>query len=261
MNGVEPGSAVAAAARAAAARLGLTPGASGGRRLRALVEAMDRLRAWGEDAPDAPGAAALVEVVGRDAPLRPEDPWSLRLDARALAVGPLLGTGSAPGLAELIVPKLRGGLFLDAGGGLGDVTLAVLAAAPGTPALLVDVPAVAAAARRRLGAGVTVVAGDLREVELPPASVGLLANVLHMHGPEDAARIVARVGAAVETLVVKDLWRGSTRAALFDLCAAVHSDDGQTHDEARARAWLAAAGHRLESRVELGAAVVLVGVR
>jgi len=244
-------------AEAMAARLGCKP-----RRLRALLDVLaatgDLARASSPSATEAPGARLVAEVIARDRPLGAADGEALRREARALPVGPLLGerTGLPKHeLAALIAPELDAdATFLDAGGGLGDVSAEIARLLPAVRVVLVDLPAVAAAATRRLGRAVSVLAGDLRRAPLPAARVALLGNVLHMHGPEGAAGIVAAVATAVSAgglLVAKDLDRTTLPGLLFNLGAALYADDGEVHDEARVTAWLTAAGLAVERRVVL----------
>jgi SAM-dependent methyltransferase len=199
----------------------------------------------------APGAALIAEVVRRDRAFDPHrDPWSLQLDARALAPAALLSVGAANVLASRIVPLLPAdGVLLDAGGGLGDVTRAVLAASPTARVVLVDVPAVAHAARAAIAdPRADVVGGDLRTLALPACDVAVLSNVLHLHDAATAAELVTRVARAVKpggAIVIKDVVRdvaghGTLRALAFALAAAIFDDRGAVHATADLVAWLSA---------------------
>src|SRR5262249_2132485 len=89
-------------------------------------------------------------------------------------------------LAELLAPRFAlGGALLDAGGGCGTYSAALLDAAPAAHALLAERDEVLPLARRRLqpyGERVSFCGGDLLEAELGQGHrVALLSNVLHLH--------------------------------------------------------------------------------
>lgn len=232
------------------------------RRLRPLLEllvgagylardASGRLARGAEPWPaTAPGATLIAEVIRRDRAYdASHDGWALQLEARPLAPGALLSVGAAASLAEHVLSWLpAGGVFLDAGGGLGDVTRAVLAAAPDARAVLVDLPAHAALARRALaslGDRVEIVDGDLRTAALPVFDVAVLANVLHLHAPAAAAEIVAAVRRASPdgTIIVKDIVHditgdGRLRALAFAVATVVFDDRGEVHAATDLVRWL-----------------------
>jgi demethylspheroidene O-methyltransferase len=102
-------------------------------------------------------------------------------------------------------PVARHRALLDVGGGSGAFVAAVARRAPDLGITLFDLPAVAAQARRRLGAAeatanVRVVAGDVFRDPLPRgADLVTLVRVLHDHDDADARRILGAVRDALPT--------------------------------------------------------------
>ncbi len=233
------------------------------RRFRALVELLIaggrlgrtgheiRIGTLGDRARE--GATVIVEVLRRDRALDARDRWSLRVDARALDVGPLLSVGAAASAAETLVPVAGEGVLLDAGGGLGDATRAFLTRVPRARAVVVDVPSVIAAARRHLADladRITFLAGDLRTMQLPPCRVALISNVLHLHRPEDCSAILANVTSALSSggmLAVKDVALtsdrvGPLRSLAFGLATQIFSDEGEVYPASQIARWLESCG-------------------
>jgi SAM-dependent methyltransferase len=224
----------------------------------------------------AAGAGLIVRALLEDRGLdRERDGLAARVDAAALEVGPLLGDRGPAARAQLaarLAPAVGDGVFLDAGGGLGEATRALLAAAPAASAVLADRPEIVRAARAALadlGARVAFVAGELDEAPLPAGCrAALLDDVLHMNPAPRARRIVERAAAALApggVLLVKDArledGHGPTRALLLALCAVVLSDDGAVHDARALRGWLEGAGLE-DVRVEpVADALLLIGRR
>ena len=145
---------------------------------------------------------------------------------------------------------------LDVGAGSGVWSLAMAARHPEARVTGFDLPPVlerftAHAEALGLADRVDVVAGDLNE---PPLPAGfdrvVLANVLHLEGPERAA---AWTRAAVDTvapggwLVVIDALPGEDRGdrlrhAAYGLHLQMRTGEGRPHDEGALRAWMADAG-------------------
>lgn len=142
---------------------------------------------------------------------------------------------------------------LDAGGGAGAYAAALLASSPDCHLTLVDRPAVLRLAAVRLaGAGgrLSLVADDLRTMRPEPIyDLVLLVHVLHLHGPEDAAAIVARCAAALAPggrLLVKDLRvapdrSGPAAALYFALNMALYTEAGDVWPPAQIEGWMRAA--------------------
>jgi SAM-dependent methyltransferase len=143
--------------------------------------------------------------------------------------------------------------LLDLGCGAGVYARAFLARDPGARALLVDradVLELAPAVLGPLAARAALVEADLLQGPLPPARTALLANVLHLFGPEDAGRLLARAAAAVGAggrVVVKDLRldddrRGPAAGVLFSLNLAYFTEAGRVHTTGALLRLLAEAG-------------------
>jgi hypothetical protein len=238
------------------------------RRLRALADVLVLERALVRDgrrlargadlarpsAPPARGWGRLAEVLRRGRPLdEPDDPAAFHRHLFAA------GAEAARELAARFACELDrcgGGTLLDAGGGAGVYTAALLDAAPSASARLVDRAQVIALAREslgRLGWRARLEAGDLLAPDAPLGeghAIALLSNVLHLHPPDACARLCARVAASLapggrvivkEVLVAPDR-SGPPSGLYFALNMALYTDGGDAWDPERIAAWLRAAG-------------------
>lgn len=136
---------------------------------------------------------------------------------------------------------------LDVGGGPG--TYARELARRGVACVVFDVAEVVALMAPRFADTplVTYEGGDLRE-ELPdgPFDVVLIANVVHIFGPETGRSLVARAARSIApggVLALFDFVSGrSARAALFAVNMLVATAEGRTYREAELRQWCEGAG-------------------
>ncbi len=194
----------------------------------------------------------LAEVVRAGRPVdEPQDP--ARFHQHLLAAGAEAARAFAARVRDFLD---GGGSLLDAGGGAGGHIAAALAVAPGARASLVDRAEVLAIARTALGAraeNVQFVDGDLLHAATSYGAghaVGLLANVLHLYAPDDCARLIARVAAAVApggVVAVQEVFvepdrSGPAGGLLFALNMALYTDGGDAWDAATVARWLEAAG-------------------
>ena len=148
-------------------------------------------------------------------------------------------------LAALPAPA-RGARLLDVGGGPG--TYARAFAQAGWRVTVIDLPESLELGGDDLAAwGVTAIAGDATE-SLPegPWDCVYLGNVTHLFGPDQAADLVGRAGAAVEPggrLAIQEVVRGlAVPAALFGVAMLVGTRAGEVYDRDTYAAWMAAAG-------------------
>jgi hypothetical protein len=273
-----------------AARLGL-----GAARVRALLDVLVSAEALAREPYSAPPRFVPPARLPPRPPPPPPQGWgriaeALRADrpledANAPTAGPelcafhqhLAQAGAAPAreLATILARELYPGeAFLDAGGGQGAYTAALLEAAPAAHATLFDRAPVIALARDALTAhAVDYLAGDLTETPLGgPYRIALAVNLLHLHGARDAAEIVRRLAAALVPggwLVVQDLAvrpdrTGPAEALLFALNMALYTAAGDVHDAGAIASWLEAAGLgdvRLKTLAAAPDAMVLMGRR
>ncbi len=155
--------------------------------------------------------------------------------------------------AREVAERLPRGSLLDAGGGAGVYAEAFLAAHPGERVTIADRPAVLELAAVRVPAAARVALDLLADGDWPSgARIALLANVLHLYGPVDGARLVARAAGAVApggTVAIVDFDASSQTGILFSLNMALFTESGDVHDATRLRSWLEAAGAR-ELRVD-----------
>lgn len=239
------------AAIAAAYELGMFDGAAlpETARLRALREVLVALGTPARPAvmPVREGWGLLAEVVRRDRPLALEAADEARYHQHLVVAG-------AAAAAE--VAGLLGGAaaLVDLGGGAGAYTAAFLDAGADRRVVLVDAPATVALARvhlARFGARVRFVEGDARIVAIDePGDAALLANVLHLHGPEACAALCAAAARAVGpggVVAVTDLRvdedrRGPLAGLLFALNMALYTEHGSVYEVSRISGWLAEAG-------------------
>ncbi len=255
----DSGAFLRAAAIAAGHDLGLFAGgsAAGGRRLRALVDVLVALGALVRDGdrlvrgtvPPRPdiardGWGLIADVIRRDRPLTlPGGELERRMHAH------LARAGAAA--ARELAPRLGTTSLADLGGGAGAYSAAFLEA--GERATLVDARAVLALAREelaRFGDRVRFVEGDARTAAIGEHGAALLSNVLHFHAPAACAELCAAAARAVGpggVVAIKDLRVDDGRAGpieglLFALDMAIYTEDGDVHETARLRGWLAGAG-------------------
>lgn len=135
--------------------------------------------------------------------------------------------------------------LLDVGGGPGTYAVYFCLKNTDLRATIFDLPTSEPFARKTiqrfgLEKRVDFVAGNFLEDPLPKGhDVGWLSQVLHGEGPEDAARLVARTGAALEPgglLCVQDFMldnngNGPEHAALFSLNMLVQTCSGQAYSK------------------------------
>ncbi|MDB4968390.1 MAG: O-methyltransferase, family 2:ric methyltransferase [Myxococcales bacterium] len=238
---------------AAASRLGLRRD----HRLRALAEVLTLEDAWRDPPVASPptGWGRLAEVIREDRPLDASAALAQfhahlgeagAVDARLLA-------------ARLAVEKSAPAGLVDLGCGVGVYARAFLDALPEARATLVDRTEVLAMAAPHARA--RLLAGDLFDVAAGAHGLALLANVVHLYGADDGARLVAHAATLAPTVVVKDFRRGTDGATYFALTMALYTDAGEVHDGARIADWLRAAGLD-EVRIEpLGDDLIVVGSR
>lgn len=160
------------------------------------------------------GLAAAVRTGERVGPGELDDARQLMFSEGVESIT----AGAAAALAKAF-PFERHRRMLDLGGGTGSFLTAALARRPGLTGTLVELPRVAAIARRRLAEGpvadrVEVVSADLLSDPLPRGhDVILLANVAHYFPAETNCTLLARIRCAAEPgarLLMVDFWTDPT---------------------------------------------------
>lgn len=150
--------------------------------------------------------------------------------------------------ARELAPLLAGRSLADLGGGGGVYSAAFLDAHDGATATVVDADEVLAFARdhlARFGARAAFVAGDARDPLAGTYGAALLANVLHLHGPEVSAELVRAAARAVEPggiVAIADLDAATPEGIWFSLDMALYTEAGRVHPTEQLRAWLDEAG-------------------
>jgi hypothetical protein len=228
-------------------------GLPGAHRLRALLgvlrlERLDRAPLARPQPPQ--GWGLLAQVIRRDRPL-PEPVEALAAFHEHLR---LAGAEAARELA----PLLGEGPLVDLGGGTGAYTAAFLEAQPRGTATLVDRAAVLALAQlppRARKLECNLLSGRFPEAQ----GAALLANVLHLFGPGDCARIIESARAALRpggALVIKDLDARQPSGIYFALNMALYTEAGDVHSAEAIERWLGPCEqHRLKAAPD---AVVLI---
>ena len=192
------------------------------------------------------GWGSLADTIRADRPLA-DGPSSAQGEHLKNFHDHLRAAGAAA--AREVAQRLRPpGPLLDLGGGAGAYAAAFLAAHPGERATIVDRPDVLELAREAVPAAGRAAVDLLGDERWPSgARIALLANVLHLYGPADAARLVARAARSVGpggTVAVKDFDGASATGILFSLNMALFTEAGEVHDAARLRTFLHGAGVR-----------------
>jgi SAM-dependent methyltransferase len=162
---------------------------------------------------------------------------------------------------------------LDIGGGTGSFLGAILRQHPHLRATLYELPAVVPVAQQRLAsaqatARVEVIGGDFFADPIPEGyDATLLANVVHLFGPERNRALLGRIREAMPPgarLLLVDLWTNATHteppaAALMAGEFLVIAGEGDVYSEEEMREWLQATGWRtVEHRPLAGAASLIV---
>lgn len=156
--------------------------------------------------------------------------------------------------------------ILDVGAGSGIWSLTMAQRHPSARVTALDLPGVlddfrAAARALDLEGRTDTIGADYHVVELPPSRFDrvVMANVLHLEAPDDAARMVERLAPSISAegeLVIIDAMSDGTPAAdryvaAYALHLALRTGQGRPHSEADLRAWLTAAGLPRVDRIEL----------
>jgi SAM-dependent methyltransferase len=156
--------------------------------------------------------------------------------------------------AAMPAPR-AGATLLDVGGAPG--TYAAAFAAAGWEVTVVDQAAQIEVEAENLGAiGAAAVVGDMTR-ELPEGrwDAVYLGNVVHLFGPEQAAALVARAGAAIApggVLAIQEVVLGrATVAACFGVTMLLGTEAGEAYADDDYRGWMADAGCPLEQVVEV----------
>jgi hypothetical protein len=172
----------------------------------------------------------------------------------------------APETVAAVGPPAGGGRLLDVGGAPG--TYARAFAAAGWRVTVLDLPDTLEVGAPDLGAaGIAAVAGDMTAA-LPegPWDAVYLGNVVHLLGPDEAAALVARAGAALAPgglLAVQEVLGDAGPQIGFGVMMLLSTPAGDAYTADRHRAWMAAAGCPVERLVEIdgGAHHLLIGRR
>ncbi len=147
--------------------------------------------------------------------------------------------------------------ILDVGAGSGIWSLAMAEHYPHARVTALDLPGVLPAFRLQaehlgLADRTLTLAGDFHQVELPPQRFDrvVLANVLHLEPPAQAAALIRRVAASLVNggdLVIVDMLGDGTAAgerarAIYALHLALRTRQGKVHPLSELQAWVEQAG-------------------
>jgi SAM-dependent methyltransferase len=151
----------------------------------------------------------------------------------------------------------RSAHILDVGAGAGVWSLAMAERHPGTRVTALDLPKVLEAFCRQaeqmgLADRIETLAGDFHHVELPQGRFDrvLLANVLHLEPPEQAAALIRRATRSLvgggDLVIVEMLGDGTPAGerarSVYALHLALRTRQGRTHTLSDLRAWVEQAG-------------------
>jgi len=235
---------------------------------RSPVDLRPFLRFWDQVAYDRwRGLAAAVQRhAAVDHPLSDEQ-------QRLVAEGVESVTGAGTAALSSAYPFERHRHLLDAAGGTGSYLRAVLRNRPQLRGTLLELPAVAAIARRRLAgdpveARVAVVEGDLLHDPIPSGcDAVLLANVVHVFQPATNQALLRRLRDQVEegtALLLVDTWTTEDRST--PLRAALVAGEyltasgGDVFSIGDVRSWFDATGWRfVEHKALVGPSGLVVG--
>ena len=165
--------------------------------------------------------------------------------------------------------------LLDLGGGTGSLLCRILQHHPHMKGTIVDVPAVVEIARDRIrSAGLIdradTLAGDILAIDLPSDhDVTLIANVVHLMGPERNKRLLERARTSIAEggrLLVVDFFTDATHtdpkfAALMAGTFLIGFGEGDVYSEDEFSEWLKATGWLLVSSQTLAGGAKLIVAR
>ncbi len=160
--------------------------------------------------------------------------------------------------ASLMAPQVVAALddfagikrILDLGGGIGGYARVFCRARMDVTVTVLDIPEVAELGRRDLGGEgrISFIAGDYHQTDFGSGyDLVLLANILHIEGPEDAAALVGRAAeacsnggrVAVVDFAIDDKKRENVMGCLF---AINMRSFGDTHSQPQIGGWMESAG-------------------
>jgi cyclopropane fatty-acyl-phospholipid synthase-like methyltransferase len=213
----------------------------------------------------------IAEIISSDKPadLKPE--W---LEGH-LAYVAEKGRAAAPILWDSLAPR-SGSALLDIGAGLGAYSLAFLDCDSNNRATLFDLPEAIELYEQSQGAKhprARTIAGDARVYSSKSEyDLVLLANVLHLFGPEECNAMLERaVAAAIPggRVILKDVLISPDRsgplvALYFALNMALYTESGDVHATSTLEKWMTSAGLRDVGSLEipgLSSSAIVVGVR
>jgi SAM-dependent methyltransferase len=166
--------------------------------------------------------------------------------------------------------------LLDIGGGTGSWSIAIVEEHPQLDAAVLELPAVAEVARRRVAEAelewrIRVISGDAMRGRLPSGyDLFLLANIVAYWSPEENRSLLQRVRDAAEAgsrLLAVDFWTNASHtepraAARMAGEFAVHLRDGDVYSVDEVRGWLEDTGWGFVEHVDLvgGQSVVVAEV-
>jgi SAM-dependent methyltransferase len=165
---------------------------------------------------------------------------------RFLAAMRAVSSRRAPATSSALAPPAGGGRLLDVGGGPGTYARAFTQA--GWDVTVMDLPESLELGGADLALwGVRQISGDVTAgIPMGPWDCVYLGNITHLFGPELAAQLVARAGAALVPggrLAIQEVVRGlAAPAALFGVAMLVGTRAGDVYDQATYAGWMAAAG-------------------
>ena len=163
---------------------------------------------------------------------------------------------------------------LDVGCGSGVWSLAIAARHPAARVTGLDLPAVldsfsSRAAQQGLSARTATIAGDMHQVAIPEKAFDLvvIANVLRLEPPEQAAEVVQRAASAIADggalLVIDALAHGTPdrerSRAIYALHLGLRTKNGRVHSPSTITRWCADAGLGKVESIDVAAGVGGVG--
>jgi precorrin-6B methylase 2 len=213
----------------------------------------------------------IADVVSSDKPLE------LSPDCLAGHLSYVANKGevAAPILWSALQP-VPAGRLLDIGGGLGAYSIAHLDRHPQNSATLADLPEVVGLFKQTTAATIPHLVPksiDARALSLEAEyDIVLLANLLHLFGPNDCQKIVQRAAHAAKpggTVVIKDVLISQQRTGplvglYFALNMALYSESGDVHPIPTLTGWMLDAGLtdvRTVGIAGLKNSAVVIGIR
>jgi len=226
------------------------------------------------------GYAQLEEAIRSGRSIRPPDMWQNDAQGLEKFIGAMHDLATVRGDALQVAKKLNlrdYSSLLDIGGGPGTFSIALCKAYPRLQAVVYDLPATCAVAKRLLKKNdttgrVRVEAGDYNRDRMPAGhDVAFLSNIIHSETELDNRRLIKKIYATLNDgglIVIKDHLLNDSRTqtregAIFSMTMLLFTR-GRSYAGNEVKDWLVTAGFKKVKRIKMSLPMtsdLMVGIK